>query len=241
MLPWFLLARGFVQADALACRFSEGRGEVCTITTSCTWSNDDMVWDQCAQLSALWTERTEMARFLRLPLRISTGRNELAVISDALLNRETLGFKAGTIASDCNSILRFPSENRALSAECPCDLTLVKENRSDCDVRFWGAHSLEVSLCPSAWFCQSQAEWEILGSALGSAPEGAPRNRGAPESALEDCGALSGALPAPQSSCSRQHPPSSTMISQSTRGSTSQSSSKDLSFGTLVTGGWERI
>ena len=36
-----------------------------------------------------------------------------------------------SIASDCNFMLRIPSENRALSGEFPCDLTLVKENRCD--------------------------------------------------------------------------------------------------------------
>ena len=40
------------------------------------------------------------------------------------------------IASDCNLNLWFPSDNCALSAEFPCDLTPAKENRCDCDLRF---------------------------------------------------------------------------------------------------------
>ena len=35
-----------------------------------------------------------------------------------------------TIACDFDLILRIPSENRALSAECTCDLTLARENRT---------------------------------------------------------------------------------------------------------------
>ena len=38
-----------------------------------------------------------------------------------------------SIASDCDFILRIPSENHVLSAEFPCDLTPAKENRCDCD------------------------------------------------------------------------------------------------------------
>ena len=42
-------------------------------------------------------------------------------------------------ASDCDLTLRIPSENRALSAEFPCNLALAMENHCNCDLRFWCA------------------------------------------------------------------------------------------------------
>ena len=48
-------------------------------------------------------------------------------------------------ASDCDLILRFPSENCALSAEFPCDLTPTQENHCDCDSRLWCAQSVTLS------------------------------------------------------------------------------------------------
>ena len=94
-------------------------------------------------------------------------------------------------------------------------------------------------------------KWEILESALGSAPEGVPGNRGAPggapESAREiggapgsapggaQCGAsteraLSGALPGAPPIClsTLGSTPQSTPISRSTLGSTSESTFKEL-------------
>ena len=47
-----------------------------------------------------------------------------------------------SIASDRDLILRIPSENSALSAEFPCDLTPAKENRCDWDLRFGCAQDL---------------------------------------------------------------------------------------------------
>ena len=39
-----------------------------------------------------------------------------------------------SIASDCDLILRIPNKHRALS---PCDFSPTKENRCDCNSRFW--------------------------------------------------------------------------------------------------------
>ena len=51
--------------------------------------------------------------------------SEIAAISEALLNKETLRFKGERIliASNCAFILRSPSDNHPLSAEFTCDLT----------------------------------------------------------------------------------------------------------------------
>ena len=42
-------------------------------------------------------------------------------------------------ATACDFILRIPSENRILSREFLCDSAPAKENRCDCDLRFWCA------------------------------------------------------------------------------------------------------
>ena len=54
-------------------------------------------------------------------------RPDIAAISDTLLNKATLDWKVRiSTASHCDLILRFPSENRALSAEIPCDLLQLR-------------------------------------------------------------------------------------------------------------------
>ena len=50
-------------------------------------------------------------------------RPEIAGISDALFKRDRDIKVRTSIASDCDLIPRFPSENGALSAEFPCDYT----------------------------------------------------------------------------------------------------------------------
>ena len=53
-----------------------------------------------------------------------------------------------SIASDCDFILRI---NRALSAECPCDLPLrygksLRLRFAVCGLRFWGAQGKHVQV-----------------------------------------------------------------------------------------------
>ena len=77
-------------------------------------------------------------------------RPDIAAISNTLLNRETLWFQGA------NSFCKFRSKIVLFLGSFPCDLTPAKENRCDCDLRFWCAQSRTLTCsCPSLFlsFC----------------------------------------------------------------------------------------